>query len=42
MHLPGSLAEESEEAGGVWSVKDGTPVLLEDFDGLECALSAEC
>jgi len=41
MHLPGSLAEESEEAGGVWSVEDGTPVLLEDFDGLECALAAE-
>jgi len=41
MHLPGSLAEESKEAGGVWSVKDGTPVLLEDFDGLECALATE-
>jgi hypothetical protein len=30
-----------EEAGGVWTVKDGVPALLEDFDGLEHALVAE-
>ena len=41
MQLPSSFADESEEAGGAWSVEDGTPVLLEDFDGLECALAAE-
>ena len=41
MRLPGSFAEESEEAWGVWSVEDGAPVLLEDFEGLECALAAE-
>ena len=41
MQLPGAFAEDPEEAGGAWSVKDGTPVLLEDFDGLECVLAAE-
>lgn len=41
LQLPGAFAKDSEEAGGAWSVKDGTPVLLEDFDGLECALAAE-
>ena len=35
MQLPRSFAEESEEAGGAWSVEDGTPVLLEDFEGFE-------
>ena len=41
MQLPGAFAKESKEAGGAWSVEDGTPVLLEDFDGLECTLAAE-
>jgi hypothetical protein len=35
MQLSGSFAKESEEAGGAWSVEDGTPVLLEDFEGFE-------
>jgi Reverse transcriptase (RNA-dependent DNA polymerase) len=33
--------EDAEEAGGVWTVEDGVPALLEDFDGLEHALAAE-
>ncbi len=35
LQIPGSLVEEPEEAGGAWSVHDGTPTLLENFDGLE-------
>ena len=27
--------EDPEEAGGVWTVEDGAPALLEDFDGME-------
>jgi hypothetical protein len=41
MQLPGSFAEESEEAGGAWSVEDGTPVLLEDFEGFEFVFVTE-
>ena len=41
MQLPGSFAEESEEVGGAWSVEDGTPVLLEDFDGFEFVFVTE-
>jgi hypothetical protein len=33
--------EEEEEAGGVWTVVDGTPELLEDFEGLENVYMAE-
>jgi hypothetical protein len=33
--------EDAEEAGGVWTVKDGVLALLEDFDRLEHALVAE-
>jgi transposase InsO family protein len=33
--------EDAEEAGGVWTVEDGVPALLEDFDGLEHVLMAE-
>jgi Reverse transcriptase (RNA-dependent DNA polymerase) len=33
--------EDAEEAGGVWTVEDGVPALLEDFDGLEHTLAAE-
>ena len=39
--LPGSFAEESEEAGGAWAVIDGAPELLEDFEGLEQVFAAE-
>jgi len=35
LQIPGSLVEEPEEAGGAWSMHDGTPTLLENFDGLE-------
>jgi hypothetical protein len=41
LKLPGSFAEDPEEAGGVWSVEDGMPTLLEDFEGLEYAFAAE-
>jgi hypothetical protein len=41
LQLPGSFIEESEEAGGAWYVADGTPVLLDDFEGLKIALVAE-
>jgi Reverse transcriptase (RNA-dependent DNA polymerase) len=30
----------ADEAGGAWSVEDGSPMLLEDFNGLEHALVA--
>jgi Reverse transcriptase (RNA-dependent DNA polymerase) len=33
--------EDTEEAGGVWTVEDRVPALLEDFDGLEHVLTAE-
>jgi Reverse transcriptase (RNA-dependent DNA polymerase) len=33
--------EDAEEAGGVWTVKDRVPALLEDFDRLEHALVAK-
>jgi Reverse transcriptase (RNA-dependent DNA polymerase) len=33
--------EDAEEAGGVWTVKDGVPALLEDFNRLEHVLAAE-
>jgi hypothetical protein len=32
---------EEEEVGGVWTVHDGTPELLEDFYGLEHTFMAE-
>ena len=41
MRLPGALDEDSDEAGGAWSVEDGSPTLLEDFEGLEFAFVAE-
>ncbi len=41
LQMPGSLAEEVVEAGGVWTAVDGAPALLEDFDGLECAFMVE-
>jgi len=35
MKLPGSFAEEPDEAGGAWPVVDGITELLEGFEGLE-------
>jgi reverse transcriptase-like protein len=35
LQIPGALVEEAEEAGEVWTVTDGSPALLENFDGLE-------
>ena len=41
MHLPSASDEDPDEAGGAWSVEDGSPTLLEDFEGLEFAFAAE-
>ena len=41
LQIPGLSVEEAEEAGGVWTVTDGSPALLEDFDGLEHVFTAE-
>ena len=41
LQMPGTLAEESKEAGGAWAVVDGAPTLLEDFEGLEHTFLAE-
>ena len=41
MHLPGALDKDSDEAEGAWSVEDGSPTLLKDFEGLEFAFAAE-
>ena len=36
-----SSDDDPEESGGVWTVEDGEPVLLEDFDGMEFVFAAE-
>jgi Reverse transcriptase (RNA-dependent DNA polymerase) len=36
-----ALADDSEESGGVWTVEEGTPALLEDFDGMESVFATE-
>src|SRR5713226_5805151 len=41
LQILGLLVEEAEEAGGVWTITDGSPALLEDFDGLEHVFMAE-
>jgi len=41
LQMPGSLAEEVVEAGGVWTAVDRAPALLEDFDGLERVFMVE-
>lgn len=41
MQVPGSFAEDAGEAGGAWAVIDGSPKLLEDFEGIEHALAAK-
>jgi Reverse transcriptase (RNA-dependent DNA polymerase) len=41
LQLPGTFAEDPEEAGGVWSAEDSKPMLLEDFKGLEHVFVAE-
>jgi hypothetical protein len=39
--MPDLVEEEEEEAGGVWVIINGSPALLEEFDGLEHVLLAE-
>ena len=41
MHLPSASDGDPNEAGGAWSIEDGSPTLLEDFEGLEFAFAAE-
>jgi hypothetical protein len=41
LQMPDLVKEEEEEAEGVWVVIDGSPALLEEFDGLEHVLLAE-
>src|SRR5258708_21227067 len=41
IQITGLSVEEAEEAGGVWTITDGSPALLEDFDGLEHVFTAE-
>jgi hypothetical protein len=41
LQFPNPPTEDVEEAGGVWAVVDGTPELLEDFEGLENVFAAE-
>jgi hypothetical protein len=36
-----SSADDPEESGGVWTVEDGEPALLEDFDGMEFIFAVE-
>jgi hypothetical protein len=35
LQILGALVKEAKEARGVWTITDGSPALLEDFDGLE-------
>jgi hypothetical protein len=35
LQILGALVKEAEEAREVWTVTDGSPALLEDFDGFE-------
>jgi hypothetical protein len=39
--MPDLVKEEEEEAGGVWVIINGSPTLLEEFDGLKHVLLAE-
>jgi hypothetical protein len=36
-----SGTDDPEESGGVWTVEDGEPALLKDFDGMEFVFTAE-
>ena len=36
-----NIEKKEEEAGGVWTVEDGAPALLEDFIGLKHTFMAE-
>ena len=40
-HIPGTFIEDPEESGGAWAVEDGSPPLLEDFDGMEFVFVTE-
>ena len=41
LQVPGTFAEDLEEAGGVWTVDDRSPAIYEDFVGIEFIFMAE-
>src|SRR5260370_29943199 len=41
LQIPGLSVEEAEEAGGVWSVTDGSPALLAAFGALAHTVPAD-
>jgi hypothetical protein len=41
LQFPNPPTKDVKEAGGVWAVVNGTPELLEDFEGLENVFTAE-
>jgi len=41
LQVPETFAEDPVEAGGVWTVDDGSPVMHEDFEGMEFIFAAE-
>jgi len=41
LQVPGDFVEDPEEAGGVWTVDDGSPAMHEDFEGMEFIFAAE-
>ena len=40
-HVPSTFIEDLEKSGGAWAVEDGSPALLEDFDGMEFVFVTE-
>jgi len=41
LQVPETFAEDPVEAGGVWTVDDGSPAMHEDFKGMEFIFAAE-
>jgi len=41
LQVPGDFVEDPKEAGGVWTVDDGSPAMHEDFEGMEFIFAAE-
>jgi len=41
LQVPETFVEDPVEAGGVWTVDDGSPTMHEDFEGMEFIFVAE-
>lgn len=41
LQVPETFAEDPVEAGGVWTVDDGSPVMYEDFKGIKFIFATE-